>query len=63
MAGRVVQGRAGADIPTVRMSITVERAHAERIDAIAREKKVSAAWVVRDAVEEYLKARVKSDVK
>jgi predicted DNA-binding ribbon-helix-helix protein len=54
---RVVQGRGGAGIPTVRLSITVEERYGKQLEAIAQEKRVSVAWVVRDALEEYLNAR------
>lgn len=54
---RLVRGRGSAGIPTVRMSVTIEQAHAEAISKLAREHKVSDAWIIREAVERYLIAR------
>lgn len=45
-----------ADVP-VRVSISFAAADYAAIRNIAREKRVSAAWVVRDAVTSYLDAR------
>ncbi|MBT6274290.1 MAG: CopG family transcriptional regulator [Chromatiales bacterium] len=42
---------------SVRASISFPRDHYELIERIAAEKKVSVAWVVRDAVEAYLGGR------
>lgn len=39
---------------TVRTSVTVSAGDYREIEAIAERKKVSVAWVVRDAVEQYL---------
>ena len=41
---------------TVRASVTFPREHYEALLEMAKRKKVSLAWVVRDAVEEYLAA-------
>jgi predicted DNA-binding ribbon-helix-helix protein len=38
----------------VRVSVSFERSDYREMEAIAREKKVSVAWVVRHAVERYL---------
>ena len=40
----------------VRASVTFPREHYEALLEMARGKKVSLAWVVRDAVEDYLAA-------
>lgn len=39
---------------TVRATISFPRELYERLEDLAREKKVSLAWVVRDAVEQYV---------
>ena len=39
----------------VRTSTSIPREHYARLEQIADEKKVSISWVVRDAVETYLK--------
>lgn len=39
---------------TVRTSVTVLEGDYREIEAIAERKKVSVAWVIRDAVEQYL---------
>jgi len=39
----------------VRTSTSIPREHYVRLEQIADEKKVSISWVVRDAVETYLK--------
>lgn len=41
----------------VRVSVSFKRPDYTELEAVAREKKVSIAWVVRDAVSEYLTAR------
>lgn len=38
-----------------RISVTFSQMDYDQVRALAQEKKVSAAWVVRDAVEKYLK--------
>ena len=43
--------------PWVRASISFPSDLYETLDEIAREKKVSLAWVVRDAVEKYVLGR------
>lgn len=39
---------------TVRMSVTVAEGDYRDIESIAQRKKVSVAWVIREAVERYL---------
>jgi len=39
----------------VRTSTSIPREHYERLEQIADDKKVSISWVVRDAIEAYLK--------
>jgi predicted transcriptional regulator len=41
---------------TVRASVTFDSEHHQRLLKLAEEKRVSFAWVVRDAVERYLKS-------
>jgi metal-responsive CopG/Arc/MetJ family transcriptional regulator len=41
-----------------RISVSFPAASFQELELIAKEKKVSVAWVVRDAVEEYLQARM-----
>lgn len=41
----------------VRVSVSFKRPDYAELEAVAREKKVSIAWVVRDAVNAYLTAR------
>ena len=42
---------------TVRVSVTLDRTDYSEIRDIAKQKRVSIAWVVRDAVADYLHAR------
>lgn len=49
--GKVVKAQG---VATVRASISFPQAVYETLEAIAQEKKVSLAWVVRDATEKYL---------
>lgn len=46
--------RAAGDVTAVRASISFPPDVYEAIESIAREKKVSLAWVVRDASEKYI---------
>lgn len=39
---------------TVRTTVTIPKPSYEEIERIAKEKRVSVAWVVREAVTEYL---------
>jgi len=41
----------------VRQTVSLPRDHHELLQQVAAEKKVSVSWVIRDAVEEYLKDR------
>ena len=47
-----------ADADTERVSITFPRPHYSELQRIAEGKRVSVAWVVRDAVREYLAAQM-----
>lgn len=40
---------------TVRTSVTIPKEDHQELERIAEKKKVSVAWVIREAVEEYLK--------
>ncbi len=42
------------DDATVRTTVTIPKNDYEEIERIAREKRVSVAWVVREAVADYL---------
>ena len=46
------------DTPAIRASISFPPALYETLEDIAKEKKVSLAWVVRDAAEKYIVDRV-----
>ena len=39
---------------TTRISVTIPAAHYAELERIAKEKRVSVAWVVRDAIRDYL---------
>lgn len=39
---------------TVRTTVSIPKENLEELDRIAKQKKVSVAWVVRDAIEHYL---------
>ena len=43
--------------PVVRMSVPVDAIDHAELEEVAEEKRVSVAWVVRDAVSTYLDAR------
>jgi predicted DNA-binding ribbon-helix-helix protein len=47
--------------PAVRASISFPPALYETLEEIAKEKKVSLAWVVRDAAERYVADRPRTD--
>jgi len=47
----------GGDGQTVRLSVSVPQKQYMELQQIAAEKRVSLAWVVRDAVLQYLSAR------
>ncbi|MBZ0286477.1 MAG: ribbon-helix-helix domain-containing protein [Anaerolineae bacterium] len=40
--------------PTVRVSVSLPRGLHAELEQIARDKKVSLAWVIRDAAEKYV---------
>lgn len=44
----------GSDAGTVRATISFPAEHYAELERMAQEKKVSLAWMVRDAVEKYL---------
>ena len=46
--------RSGARDETIRCSISFPTDHYREVERIANEKRVSVAWVVRDALEHYL---------
>jgi len=47
-----------ADDDKERVSVTFPRPHYSELQRIAENKRVSVAWVVRDAVREYLAAQI-----
>jgi hypothetical protein len=47
-----------SDNETERVSVTFPRPHYSELQRIAEDKRVSVAWVVRDAVREYLAAQI-----
>lgn len=57
MANRRVKSDASVSESTVRASISFPEEHYKELERIAIQQKVSLAWVVRDAIEEYLKTR------
>ena len=48
------KGSRGGPLPAVRASISFPRDVYSTLEEIARQKKVSLAWVVRDAAEQYI---------
>lgn len=46
---------------TVRTTVTIPKTDYSEIEKIARDKRVSVAWVVREAVAEYLADNPESD--
>jgi metal-responsive CopG/Arc/MetJ family transcriptional regulator len=42
---------------SVRVSVTIPKTDHEDLERIARDKRVSLAWVIRDAVDSYLAQR------
>jgi predicted DNA-binding protein len=54
MKGRPRRPQKGTDAPSVRASISFPTDIYKSLDVIAKQKKVSLAWVVREAVEKYL---------
>ncbi|MDG4550270.1 MAG: ribbon-helix-helix domain-containing protein [Candidatus Contendobacter sp.] len=57
MANRKVASSTATTERTVRASVSFPEQHYLELEQIAKRQKVSMAWVIRDAVEEYLKAR------
>jgi metal-responsive CopG/Arc/MetJ family transcriptional regulator len=57
MANRRVKADASASDSTVRASISFPEDQYKELERIAAQQRVSLAWVVRDAIEEYLKTR------
>lgn len=57
MANRKVASSSSATERTVRASVSFPEQHYLELERIAQHQKVSMAWVVREAVEQYLKAR------
>jgi len=47
-------------IETRRLSISVPPEHHAELQRLARQKRVSLAWVVRDALEKYIAAEIPS---
>jgi hypothetical protein len=47
----------------VRRTITLDQAQLELMEDIARSKKVSLAWVIREAIDEYLERHPKAPAK
>lgn len=52
----IFQGKRAAPRPskTVRQSVSFPRELHETLEKLAQDKKVSVAWIVRDAVEKYV---------
>lgn len=48
------QAQARDDIGSVRATISFPASHYAELERLAKEKKVSVAWIVREAVERYL---------
>lgn len=48
------QIRPGVAEDSIRASISFPKSHYEDLERIAAEKRVSLAWVVREAIEQYL---------
>jgi hypothetical protein len=57
MANRKLRTDASTSESTVRASISFPEAQYKELERIAEQHRVSLAWVVRDAIEEYLKTR------
>jgi hypothetical protein len=55
----LIRGRGSQDAATIRLSLTLEQSQAEKVQAIADEMQVSAAWVIRRAIDNYLAAYLK----
>lgn len=57
MANRKVKSDASASENTVRASVSFTEVQYKELELIAARQRVSLAWVVRDAVDDYLKTR------
>lgn len=57
MANRRVRSSAASVEKTVRASISFPEDSYQELERIADSQRVSLAWVVREAIDEYLKAR------
>lgn len=57
MANRRVQSYTAASERTIRASVSLPGTQYEELERIAQLNRVSVAWVVRDAVENYLSTR------
>jgi metal-responsive CopG/Arc/MetJ family transcriptional regulator len=57
MANRRVAASGASSDSTIRASISFPKDQYIELDRIAQQQRVSLAWVVRDAIEEYLKNR------
>lgn len=55
--GAVFGANKGATGSVIRVSVSFDSADFAEVKAIAEEKRVSASWVIRDAVISYLNAR------
>ena len=56
MAKHEVEAQKNADVP-VRVSVSLDAGDYADLKVIAKDKRVSLAWVVRDAVADYLDTR------
>jgi metal-responsive CopG/Arc/MetJ family transcriptional regulator len=59
MKSKKVEKRKGQNSSLVRASISFPRSLYLSLESISKRKKVSLAWVVRDAVEKYVASDVK----
>lgn len=54
MANRRVAGADEDDAKTVRASVSLPENHYQELEDIAKQKRVSVSWVIRDAIQTYL---------
>jgi len=54
MVTKAKRGRRPPKDPTARASVSLPKALYETLGRIARQKKVSVAWVIREAAEKYV---------
>ena len=57
MSNRRVQSNSGNSEQTIRASISFPELQYAELERMAKEQRVSLSWVVRDAVQEYIKTR------